>query len=305
MSVRNAGALARLPDPRDVRLTKDEQEWIEGEVRRLCDVTAIEWVGEGVRKPDAIMVASPIFPVKKPGPKRYRMVVDMRQLNAQLDERPFKMEGMATILRCIGRGWWVISLDLEDGYHHVQIDEESRKFLGFRLQNNWYRFRVLPFGLSHSVHTFCKITRAMVVKWRRSAIVAGCYVDDFWVAHPSRERLAQLRDTVIRPDLEAAGFAISNKVDDTPTQTPKILGLIIDTVRCEVQAPADKVAQVQAACEMVMRGTYLPARTLAQVAGKIMAVRRAFAPAKMCTLELYALIDAANRTKGQWTASCA
>ena len=67
-----------------------------------------------------------------------------------------------------------------------------------------------------------------------------------------------------------------------------------------VSVPPDKIPPVLEACRLIRESRQLSARTLASVAGKIMAIRRAFAPAKVSTLELYQMIDTWNRPKWSW-----
>ena len=196
-----ADKLAQQPLQQEIPLTREERFWTTRELERLCQITAIELVGQGSQRPEGLKEVSSIFLISKPGPKKYRLVVDMRRLNTCLEDHHFKMEGISTFLRSVGKGWWCFAMDLDDGYHHVGMSDPSKEFLGFRFANRWYRFRVLPFGLSQAVWIFCKITRALIVKWRRQGIVTGAYVDDFWVAHPSREILEHIQRTVIEPDL--------------------------------------------------------------------------------------------------------
>ena len=43
----------------------------------------------------------------------------------------FKYEDLRTVLSMFNRGDYVISSDLKSGYHHVNINEDNWRYLGF------------------------------------------------------------------------------------------------------------------------------------------------------------------------------
>lgn len=171
---------------RPYELTWDQKMWLEKKVLWLEKLGAITKVGTARSCPAALLEVSPIFLVSKLGPKRYRLVIDLRRLNKRLPEKLFRFEGLGGLLRSVGKGWSMITLDLRDGYHHVLMDEEAWHFLGFHVENDWYQYRVLPFGLSQAVWVFSKIMQALVAHWRQMGIASGSHVDDIWIAHPQK-----------------------------------------------------------------------------------------------------------------------
>lgn len=106
------------------------------------------------------------FLVPKVGPKKYRLVIDLKRLNRVLPVKVFHFEGLRGLLRTIGRNWWMIVFNLRDGYHHVLMDKWVQHFLGFRVGEKWFYYTVLPFGLSQSPWIFSKIMRALIGSWR-------------------------------------------------------------------------------------------------------------------------------------------
>ena len=42
---------------------------------------------------------------------------------------------------------YVITFDLKSGYHHVDVNKEHWRYLGFYWKKHFYVFKVLPFGL--------------------------------------------------------------------------------------------------------------------------------------------------------------
>ena len=72
--------------------------------------------------------------------------------------------------------------DLKSGYHHIDIHEHHKLFLGFSWQfgntTGYFTFSVLPFGLCSSGHIFTKVVRLLVEYWRSLGFPIVIYLDD-------------------------------------------------------------------------------------------------------------------------------
>ena len=55
-----------------------------------------------------------------------------------------------------------IKFDLKSGYHNIDISEEFQTYLGFSWNQKYYRYTVLPFGLSSAPFIFTKCLRPVV-----------------------------------------------------------------------------------------------------------------------------------------------
>ena len=75
------------------------------------------------------------------------------------------------------KGEWMFSFDLKSGYHHVDVAQHHRKYLGFEWGGVTYTFVVLPFGLSSAPYVFTKMMRPLVRLWRSKGIKAIVYLD--------------------------------------------------------------------------------------------------------------------------------
>ncbi|ELR13538.1 RNAdirected DNA polymerase subfamily protein [Acanthamoeba castellanii str. Neff] len=215
-------------DRRIFPATPAQQTWLLAEVERLVATGAAELMGIGPSKPAGIRYVSPVFCVPKKGPKKWRLVIDMRRINLGIAERRVRFEGLSSVARVAGRGWWMITFDLAQGYHHLLVEEESCQLLGFRVGDRWFRYRVLPFGLRISPWVFTKVVRAMVRDWRRQGIVVTSYLDDFVVMAPDCEALRRIRDTVITPTLDQLRWLREpTKGEWEPTQCAEVLALVV------------------------------------------------------------------------------
>lgn len=293
--------LAAQPDPKQYILSEEQKEWMQKELNRLIKSSAIKCLGSQQERPKFLLEISPVFLVPKKGPKKWRMVIDLRRLNSILPKKNVRLEGLGGLLRTIGVGWYIITWDLKDGYHHVMMRKSAQRFLGFQILENWYYYSVLPFGLSQAVWIFSKIMRAIVGHWRSLGLFCGNYLDDFWLAHPSEDILIKIRGKIVAIDLEKCGLVREpSKGQWIPAQRVKFFGLIVDTVKAQIIVPEEKIIETKKLMLNLVEKKRISARELAAIAGKIQSLNRAFAHAKVRCLEFYTLIDAANRNAWQW-----
>lgn len=273
-------------DNRTFPMTSDQQEWTEVELQRLLDAQEVREVPQM-----EVEHISPIFLVPKPGPKKWRLVVDMRGLNQGLSNMPVKFETLETLARLAGRGYWMITFDLMRGYHHVKIQEASIRKLAFKFKGKYFVFLVLPFGLKLSPAIFTKIVRETVKIWRRKGILVMVYVDDFVVLAASRELLLQIRDQEIAPLLDKLGWHREpSKGMWEPTQVADVLGLTADLLQGCWFIPKRKVESLMQKVKQLVTRRAATRREISQVAGSLMAVKKAAPLIRVYCREMFACI---------------
>lgn len=89
---------------------------------------------------------------------KLRLIWDGRHVNRHLPKRKFRMETLQREGRALfERSAWGGTVDLSSAYHHVHMAADASTYLGFEWHGCFYRFVVLPFGLSHAPWLFTKI----------------------------------------------------------------------------------------------------------------------------------------------------
>lgn len=125
---------------------------------------------------------SPILLVPKKGTdgeKKWRLVVDFRQLNKKIVPDKFPLPRIDEILDQLGRAKYFSTLDLMSGFHQIPIEEQDKKYTAFSTDTGHFEFNRLPFGLSISPNSF---QRMMTIAL--SGIPPECaflYIDDIIV----------------------------------------------------------------------------------------------------------------------------
>ncbi|CAF1556066.1 unnamed protein product, partial [Didymodactylos carnosus] len=123
------------------------------ELKKLLD--ELQLYGH-IRRSDSHYAAPAILVEKKD--KKYRLVVDYRQLNSVTIKDPFPLPRMEDTLQELGQGYRYFSkLDLKSGFFQFTIDEKDRHKTAFTTSFGVFEFTVLPQGLKNSPPSFQRI----------------------------------------------------------------------------------------------------------------------------------------------------
>ena len=115
--------------------------------------------------------------------------------------------------------------DLISGYHHIEISRDHQTFVGFcwrssdSINEAFYVFTVLPFGLSTAPYIFTKRLELLGKYWRIhvQGTCIAVFLDDGWATHQGKERCLTTAQSV-RRGLCNAGFGINEEPFWEPTQ---------------------------------------------------------------------------------------
>lgn len=137
---------------------------------------------EGIVKHSISPFNSPILLVPKKSTtdeKKWRLVVDFRQLNKQIIPDKFPLPRIDEILDHLGRAKYFSTLDLMSGFHQIPLDESSKQYTAFSTEQGHFEFNRLPFGLNISPNSFQRMMSIAL-----SGLPPHCaflYIDDIIV----------------------------------------------------------------------------------------------------------------------------
>ncbi|GFW67761.1 retrovirus-related Pol polyprotein from transposon gypsy [Trichonephila clavipes] len=112
-----------------------------------------EWLNEGIICPSSAEYASPIVMVKKKDGSS-RMCIDYRKLNQKLVKDKFPLPIIEDVLDTLQEAKVYSTLDLRNGFFHVDVDEDCRKYTSFIVPDGQFEFNKVTFGLSTSPGVF-------------------------------------------------------------------------------------------------------------------------------------------------------
>ena len=82
----------------------------------------------------------------------------------------------------IDKNDWLVKFDIHSAYHHIEMYPQHTNYLGFSWiwpeGKKYYKFLVLPFGLTSAPYVFTKVTRQLVKLWRHDGLRIVMFLDD-------------------------------------------------------------------------------------------------------------------------------
>lgn len=114
---------------------------------------------EGIIEPCQSEWSSPILLVpKKPdenGNKKWRLVIDYRKLNENIQDDKFPLPNITEILESLSGCMYFSHLDLHQGYYNVSLDPDCRKYTAFN--SGQFQMTRMPMGLKTSPSSFSRM----------------------------------------------------------------------------------------------------------------------------------------------------
>ncbi|GFV97935.1 retrovirus-related Pol polyprotein from transposon 17.6 [Trichonephila clavipes] len=161
-----------------------------------------KWLNEGIIRPSSSEYASPIVMVKKKDGSS-RMCIDYRKLNQKLVKDKFPLPIIEDVLDTLQEAKVYSTLDLRNGFFHVDVDEDCRKYTSFIVPDGQFEFNKVPFGLSTSQGVFQRYVSSILRDLTRKGIV-----------------ISYLADLVITAKNEQEGHIVeSGTIKPSPTKT--------------------------------------------------------------------------------------
>lgn len=184
---------------KNYRLPQSQKEEINKQVEQLLVNDLIELSQSSYNSPLLLV------PKKSTdGTKKWRMCVDYRLLNKKLVPDKFPLPRIDEILDGLGNAKYFSVMDLQSGFHQIQLDQQSRKATAFSTDRGYFQWKVLPFGLSIAPSSFSRMmTLAFSGLTPEQAFI---YMDDVIVLGSSEKRhlinLKQVFDTCRKYNLK-------------------------------------------------------------------------------------------------------
>lgn len=262
-------------------------QFVNSELKSLLAQGAVEKVNV---KPWCV---SPIGVVPKKGGK-LRLICDLRNVNDACTPPKFVYENIDSVLDIVEYQDNFVSVDLQNGFHHVLVKEEDRKFLGFSWQGIYYQWRVLPFGLNASPYFFCKILRPVAQYLREKGLKIVIYVDDILLI-ASTQNIEHDKSILLDCLRELGWFIKLEKCSLVPASRIGFIGYTIDSVGVDgcpiLKINSERIRKLRRDLRRLVDTGQCTKRQLARVAGQCVSMSKAILPAKLLLRNIYRLLS--------------
>ena len=144
--------------------------------QKIIDELVQQWLEDGIVRPSYSDYAAAVVLSKKKD-NSYRLCIDYRKLNRKIVKDRFPLPLIEDVLDQLGRAKVFTTLDLKNGFFHVEIEENSRKYSAFVTHNRQFEFLKCPFGLSAASSQFQRYIYKVLAELGRDNTVA-VYIND-------------------------------------------------------------------------------------------------------------------------------
>lgn len=163
----------------------------------------------------------------------------------------------------------------------VEIYRPHTEFLGFSWTGSdgivhYYKFLVLPFGLSSACYVFTKLTRPLISKWRREGKMVSMFLDDGFGCNSSYD-ITLMMGIEIKHDLLSSGFIPNaEKSVWSPVQVLPFLGTLLNSRDGQISIPDTRLSKVKSTISDVLTDLKVHRRVgvrkLASLVGQIISM---------------------------------
>ena len=176
-------------EQRPYRHSRAEDSIIELELQK--------WLLQGIIEPSCSPWSSPVVLVPKKAidptdpaePKRHRLCIDFRKLNAVTKTDSFPLPIMQDALDGLGKSKFFSIIDLRSALLQLPLNEADKEKTAFTTKSGLYQFTTLPFGLKNSPSNFQRLMHRVLASLLRK--ICMVYLDDIIVFSEDYEALVQ------------------------------------------------------------------------------------------------------------------
>ena len=225
---------------------------------------------------------------------KLRLVMDCRPINVNMETPKFAQEWIPVMSELIQSEDEMITIDLQNGFHHVGIYEDDQSY--FSWGGKYYIWTALPFGVQCAPYFFNKILRPVIKFLREIGIRIAPFVDDFLIMAKAMF-MADHSDFTINT-FEELGWRLNrDKCQLIPSKERSFVGFLLSTKgEPWLRVMPQKIRKLQGAINGILLKQHVSARQLACILGQCIAMTKAVIPGKLLLCNCYRVLS----TKRDW-----
>ena len=237
--------------------------------------------------------SSPFMTRAKPNSDRRRVIIDLSwplgaSVNAGIDKNayldaPFALtfptvDDITNELKRLRRGAFLYKIDVSRAFCHVKVDPGDYDLLGLEW-NGHYVDTCVPFGTRHESQIFQRLSDAVRYVMRHKGFTIIDYIDDYvGVGVPS---VAWASFHALLDLMMQLGLTVSDKKLVRPATQATCLGVLIDTEKCTILIPPEKLRDITDAVRHWMTKDFATKCQLQSILGLLLYVHKCVKPARV------------------------
>jgi len=287
-------------------MDENVQEWFNlGVLEKWDDIKTAD-------DPDIPLVVCPLGIE----PKKPRGLWDGRYVNEFCRDVPFTMDNAAKVAEVSWTGAYLFKIDHKNGYFHVPLHKDSRKYFGVFWKGTFYVLTVLPFGWKSSPLIYHSITEAANMYIRSLGIPMLGWIDDMLgmteqlyqqSSDNSQFQSAMRSMVVVSIVLFKAGYFLSaSKCCLIPEQFMTYLGIDCDTKHGRFLVPQERKDKYINTLQDFVTKQWISFSDMEKMVGKLVSLECAVPAGMWYTREQYSAmrlsgVSSANSKKARET----
>ena len=277
--------------------------YVPQEFEQFMDENVQEWINLGVLEqwdtvknpgdPDIPFVVCPLGIE----PKKPRGLWDGRYVNEFCRDIPFTMDNAAKVAEISWVNAYLFKLDHKNGYFHVPLHKDSRKFFGVYWKGVYYVLTVLPFGWKSSPIIYHSITEAVNMYLRSLGIPMLGWIDDmlgmteqlYKSSNDNAQFQSAMRAMVVTTIVlfKAGYFMGISKCCLIPEQFMTYLGINCDTKNGRFLVPQDRIEKYVPILQTFVSKDWVSFSDMEKMVGKLVSLECAVPAGMWYTREQY------------------
>ena len=276
-----------VPEQFEQFMNENVQEWINLGVLE-------KW--EDVKSPDDPEIPVVISPLGVE-PKKPRGLWDGRYVNEFCRDIPFSMDNASKVAEISWINSYLFKLDHKNGYFHVPLHKDSRKYFGVFWKGIYYVLTVLPFGWKSSPLIYHSITEAANMYIRSLGIPMLGWIDDMLgmteeiyrnSSDNEQFQSAMRAMVVVSIILFKAGYFMGiSKCCLIPEQFVTYLGIDCDSKYGRFLVPQERVEKYIPSLQDFISRTWISFADMERMVGKLVSLECAVPAGMWYTREQY------------------
>ena len=280
--------------------------YVPDQFENFMDENVQEWINLGVlqqwhlvrqpQDPDIPLVVCPLGVE----PKKPRGLWDGRYLNEFCRDIPFSMDNAARVAEVAWINAYLFKMDHKNGYFHVPLHKDSRKYFGVFWKGVYYVLTVLPFGWKSSPVIYHSITEAVNMYVRSLGIPMLGWIDDMLgmteqlyrdAVDDEQFKSAMRSMVVVSIVLFKAGYFVGlSKCLIIPEQFMTYLGIDCDTKYGRFLVPQERIDKYVPLLQEFISRQWISNSELEKMVGKLVSLECAVPAGMWYTREQYSAL---------------